>query len=103
MLQLHKEAGIKLHAHKTRLFAKEAEYLGYRVTPDGIAMREDFIQKVIDWPAPTTPKELSTFLGFVNYYRTFFKDFSMLTTEMNAQRKNFKLEWTETMQKKFDL
>ena len=26
----------------------------------------------------------------------------MLTTEMNAQRKNLKLEWTEIMQKKFD-
>ena len=37
----------------------------------------------------------------MNYYRTFIKDFSILTSEMNAQRKKKTLNWTEEMERKF--
>ena len=32
-------------------------------------------------------KQLQSWLGFVNYYRSFTKDFSVLTVEMNAQHR----------------
>ena len=57
-----------------------------------------FIQKVLDWPTPETIKRLSIFLGFTGYYRNYIENYSHLTNEMNAQKKNEKLDWTEVMQ-----
>jgi hypothetical protein len=31
---------------------------------------------VVDWPAPMSKKEVQSFLGFTNLYRSFIKDFS---------------------------
>ena len=101
VLKMHREAGIKLRAHKTKIFATEADYLGYRVTEKGIGMKDDYIERIIEWPTPSTVKELNTFLGFVGYYRSFIDQFSYLTNEMNAQRKAKKLEWTAIMEEKF--
>lgn len=101
VLKMHREAGIKLRAHKTKIFQKEADYLGYRVTAQGIGMKDDYVERIIEWPTPTTVKELNTFLGFVGYYRSFIDQFSYLTNEMNAQRKAKKLEWTSAMEEKF--
>ena len=40
---MHREAGIKLKAKKTDLFEKEVHYLGYKVTQEGVCMREDYV------------------------------------------------------------
>ena len=79
VLETHREAGIKLKPSKTILFQEEADYLGFRVTKDGIKMRDDYVEKIVKWPVPRTVKELNTFLGFVGYYRSFIEDFSRLT------------------------
>ena len=102
-LQAHKDAGLKLRAAKTKLFQEECQYLGYYVSQDGISMTSKFVERVLDWQPPSSPKELSSFLGFVNYYRSFIKDFSFLTNEMNAMRSVEKSEyvWTDVMNKKF--
>ena len=42
-------------------------------------------------------------MGFTGYYRNYIENYSHLTNEMNAQKKNEKLDWTEVMQRKFEL
>ena len=101
LFQAHRQAGIKIKASKTHLVQKQTYYLGYKVTARGIAMREDYVEKVVKWPQPKTVKQLQTFLGFINYYRTFFPEFSFLTNEFNSQRKSPKLVWTSVMEEKF--
>ena len=34
------------------------------------------IAGVQEWPTPTNKKEVQSFLGFMNFYRWFIKDFS---------------------------
>ena len=102
VFQMHREAGIKLRASKTYLFETEAHYLGYKITQEGVCMREDYVEKILDWPTPTTVKELSSFLGVVGYYRSFIPQFASLTHEMNAQKKKKELEWNEDLQSKFE-
>ena len=103
VLIAHRDAGIKLRASKTHLLHEEIDYLGFHVTPDGVGMIESYVEKVLNWPVPTSQKELNSFLGFSSYYRSFIKNFSYLTNEMNDAKKktNSKFEWTETMDKKF--
>ena len=102
VFQMHREAGIKLKAKKTDLFETQAYYLGYKITQEGVRMREDYVAKILEWPTPTTVKELSSFLGVVGYYRSFISKFASLTHEMNAQKKKKELEWNDDLQAKFE-
>ena len=101
VFELHRIAGIKLRPKKTNLITKKAKYLGFDVSSEGIAMRSSYVEKILDWPKPTTTKQLRTFLGFTSYYRSFIKDYSFLTCEMNGIRMAKTLEWTEEMDWKF--
>ena len=102
VFQMHREAGIRLRAKKTFLFETEAYYLGYKITQKGVCMREDYVEKILEWPTPKTVKELSSFLGVVGYYRSFISKFASLTHEMNAQKKKKELEWNDSLQAKFE-
>ena len=101
VFQMHREAGIRLGAKKTILFAEEANYLGYKVTPDGIQMQDKYVDRVLQWPKPETGKQLGSFLGFAGYYRSFIANFAWLTSEMSSKKKEKVVTWTETMDKKF--
>ena len=50
---------------KTHLFQTEVEYLGFGVMADGIHMRDNHVDKILQWPVPQTPKELSSFLDTI--------------------------------------
>ena len=76
VLQMHREAGIKLRASKTFVFQKEVDYLGFRITQEGIKMKEEYVQRIQEWARPTTVRELSGFLGFTGYYRSFLPKYS---------------------------
>ena len=100
--EVHRMAGIKLRPKKTKLFTEETKYLGFDVSRQGIKMRRNYVEKILDWPKPTTTKQLRTFLGFTSYYRSFIKDYSYLTNEMNGMRMGKKLEWSPEIDKKFN-
>ena len=86
VFQAHREGGIRLKPSKTQLFREEINYLGHTLSREGVAMQADYIARIMDWPAPQSPKELNTLLGFLGYYRRFIPEFSVLTAEMNAQK-----------------
>ena len=75
VISMHSEAGIKIKAEKTHLMQKEVDYLGYRVTEQGIKMKEDYVERISKWPTPKTVKELATFIGFTSYYRSFIPNY----------------------------
>ena len=100
---MHKEAGIRLAPHKTYLFQEEVDYLGYKVNVHGIHMKDSYVSRILDWPAPKTIKELNSLLGFMGYYRSFIPNYSQLTAEMNSQKKKKQLEWNAECQTNFDI
>ena len=61
------------------------------------------MDKIIIWPVPQTQKELSSFLGFAGYYQSFIPDYFNLTCEMNTQKREKKLKWTEVMKEQFQI
>ena len=101
VLKLHRHGRIKLTVKKTFLFQKSVSYLGFRVSEEGIGMQSEYMDRIVNWPTPKTTKQLQSWLGFVNYYRSFIQNFSVLTAEMNVQRREKTLKWTEVMEEKF--
>lgn len=71
VLTRFRQYGLKLKPRKCELFTQEVKFLGRRVNPHGIHVTDDHIQAVLEWPIPTCCKELESFLGFVNYHRSF--------------------------------
>ena len=62
------------------------------MTEEGIKIRDDYDDKIINWPVPQTPKELSSFLRFTGYYQSFIPKYSKLTCEIYSQKKEKQLK-----------
>ncbi|MGL5200451.1 MAG: RNase H-like domain-containing protein, partial [Aeromonas veronii] len=59
-------------------------FLGYIISAEGVAMDDQKVQAVVNWPIPTTIKELQRFLGFANFYRRFIRNFSLVATPLTS-------------------
>jgi hypothetical protein len=59
---------------KCRFNATDVSYLGYRVSPDGVAMEPDRVATVAEWPIPESFRDVQVFLGFANFYRRFIEE-----------------------------
>ena len=78
VLKRLRESGLKLSPKKCAFFQQKGKYIGHIVSKDGIQPDPAKIEKVTNWPRPTTPEDVRKFLGFVGYYRKFIKDFSSI-------------------------
>ena len=81
-------AGLKLKPSKCDLFRKEIKYLGHVVSSEGVSTDPDKIKPVTEWPQPTTVTEVSSFLGFVSYYRRFIPNFYKVAKPLNNLLQN---------------
>ncbi len=68
-LSRFREYGLKLKPKKCTLFQKEVDFLGRRVGSNSLAMTDQDIQVVRDWPTPSCSKDVERFLGLANYHR----------------------------------
>ncbi|KAI2666686.1 Transposon Tf2-6 polyprotein [Labeo rohita] len=96
-----------------QLYAKEEKcefhqqsisFLGYVISPEGVAMDETKVNAVRNWPRPRTIKELQRFLGFSNFYRRFIRNFSTVAAPLSSMLKQGKtrLTWTPSAIQAYD-
>ena len=69
------------------------EFLGYVIGQDGIKMAKGKVEAVLEWKTPASLTEVQSFLGFANFYRRFFKDYSRVTRPLMELTKGGKKEW----------
>ena len=61
------------------------------------------VKGVTDWLVPRKVKEVQSFLGFVNFYRCFNKDFSHIARPLHAlMHKAVEWKWGDLQQKAFE-
>ena len=102
ILSMHSTYGLKLNLRKCQIFQTSVQYLGHVVSESGIKMLPSHVEKVLDWKEPKTGKELQSFLGFVNYYSAFLKDYGKLAADLNGLRnKKGAIELTPSMKEDF--
>ena len=77
------QSNLKCLPKKYHLFNQEVQFLGHRVSSEGIDTCEDKVKAVKEWPVLRNIKELKSFLGLASYYRRFIKSFSTITPPLN--------------------
>ena len=64
-----KKYNLKLSPRKCKLFARELEFLGHKVSADMVGIQESKVQTIKDWIKPASVNDVQTLLGFANYHR----------------------------------
>lgn len=70
-------------------------YLGHVISAEGVAMDQQKVQAVLDWPEPRSVKAVRAFLGLVGYYRHFIKDYGALVAPLTALLRKDAFHWNE--------
>lgn len=94
---LNRLAEHKLYAKfdKCEFHTPSVEFLGFILSEGCVAMDPKKIKAVAEWPIPSTVKEIQSFLGFINFYRRFIRDFSKIAIPLVAlTKKNVVFLWT---------
>jgi len=76
------------------LVESKRKFLGMVISPQEVEIQKEKVDKVLSWPAPKNIKEVQKFLGLVNYYRQFIKDFARIIALLHQLvRKEEKWKW----------
>src|SRR5208282_5676190 len=104
VLQRLRDNDLFLKPKKCEFNKTKMEYLGLVIQEGQLSMDPIKVKGLLDWPTPTTVKQVRSFLGFGNFYRRFIKKFSELALPLNnLLKKNTEFVWTEDCQKAFDM
>lgn len=57
-----------------------------------------YIADVLKWPVPTSSKDVERFLGFVNYHRSFIKEFAHRASPLHEVTEKRVFRWGEEEQ-----
>ena len=99
------EARLILNVPKCHVFQTSLLLLGFRIDAYGHSIDHEHAKKAVDWPVPTTGKQVQAYLGFVNYFREHIPMVSKLTAPLDKLRTLKRItpsEWTADCQQAFN-
>lgn len=98
-----RENDLYLKGEKCEFEKTKVDYLGMVVEQGKLAMDPVKVKGIREWPAPTTVKQVRSFLGFGNFYRKFIRGYSELAGPLNGLlKKDQPFRWTQECQNSFD-
>ncbi len=96
----------KLYAKfkKCEFGVSEVDFLGHRITQQGLKMDDHKVKAILDWEPPRSVLALRSFLGLVSYYRKFIKNFAKIATPLTnlLKKSSGTYEWEEACNEAFD-
>ena len=94
---------LTLSIKKSQFVQQEVHFLGFILTAQGIKPEPEKIQAIKNYQAPKNIKELQGFLGFVNFYTKFAKNYANETRVLYDLLKDKKIfKWEKEQQEAFD-
>jgi hypothetical protein len=98
-----KNAGLKLKPSKCSFGTHEVEYLGFKISDQGIQPSQRKVERLLQVKPPKTPALLHSYLCSINFYRQDIPHFGHITSELHdmAASKTRFLTWTDTALRHF--
>ena len=98
------KAGLKINPAKTTLVSREVAYLGHIISAGGVRPNPKKVWAVQNLKAPSSAKEVRTFLGLTGYYRRFIPAYAAIAEPLFAlTRAGTLFRWGKREQTAFDL
>jgi hypothetical protein len=90
--------------HKCEFGVTEVDFLGHRITQEGLKMDDQKVNVILDWEPPKLVPALRSFLGLAAYYRKFIKNFAKIAAPFtNLLKKSVvTYEWEEACDEAFE-
>ncbi|KAH0776452.1 hypothetical protein KY290_007863 [Solanum tuberosum] len=102
VLQTLKDKELYAKFSKCEFWLESVAFLGHIVSGDGIKVDTQKIEAVPNWPRPTSPTDIRSFLGLAGYYRRFVEGFSSIASPLTRlTQKTMKFQWSEACEKSF--
>ena len=106
VLEALRKANLFCNGSKTTLFSTEISFLGHKISAEGIQADPRKINRILEWPQPTTATNVRGFLGLTRYIAPFLPALAehtsvltpLTTKECDREFPNWELEH----QKAFD-
>ncbi|XP_070057278.1 uncharacterized protein [Nicotiana tomentosiformis] len=77
-------------------------FLSHVISDEGISVDTQKTDEVKNWPRPTTPSEVHSFLGLAGYYRQFVEGFSSISAPLTKlTQKATKFQWSDACERSF--
>src|SRR6184192_639302 len=103
-----KQVCLKLREHllytsakKSQFFADKLEILGHYIDNQGIHADPSKIEKIINWPTPTSRKKVERFNATVNYLSQYYHNLASCMAPLTSLMGKTKFYWTPLEEKAF--
>jgi hypothetical protein len=95
----------KLYAklEKCEFGVTEVDFLGHRITQEGLMMDDHKVKAILDWEPPKSIPALRSFLGLASYNRKFIKNFTKIAAPLTKilKKSAVSYEWEEACDEAF--
>ena len=88
-----RKLNLMLNKEKSHIGQSEVNYVGHRLTADGVRTTEERIIAITNMRDPTNHQELETILGMVGYVSKFIPHLSSLTAPLRNLKKDDEWHW----------
>jgi transposase InsO family protein len=93
-----RQANLTVNLEKCQFFRGQLKYLGYVVDNHGLRTDPGKVEAILNYPTPTSRKDIKRFLGTATWYRRFVPQFSTIAGPLNKLTSNKKggppFKWT---------
>ena len=94
---------VYLNPKKCKWAMEKICYLGFEYSNESVTIDQSKIKAITSYPVPKTQKQLRAYLGFINYFRRFVKNYSKRTANLrDLLRKDKEFKWESCHQNEFD-
>ena len=103
VLQRLSTARLRIKAKKCFFFANEVQYLGFVVSSEGTSADPAKVKAMSEFPTPTNPSAVRSFLSLTGYYRRFVQSYARVSAPLRQLiRKDQAWQWSDAEQLSFD-
>jgi RNase H-like domain found in reverse transcriptase len=97
-----KKVGFKINPKKCTWFATKVSLLGFIISGSSIEIDPKKIDAIKNRRPPNTIKGVEEWIGLVNFYRHFIRDFSRILKPLYDLKKSGKFEWSDECERSFN-